>query len=433
MIFKIEKRCFRRGGKLRETRSYYLRYRNGNMPADKWKSLDATDFQVADKKAHEFVKECEREANGMQEPKAARESANKPLTVHLKDYMADLASRGRDGRGGRGGRLLASRIERLLNECKWPLPGNVTADSFIAWRSQQKCGPRTLNHYLQGMISFLNWMERLDRIKVNPLKKVSKIDERGKRKRVRRAFTDDELVKLISGSGARGIIYFTAARTGLRQEELRQLTWGDVHFEAENPYVVVRAETAKNKTEERVFLLPELVERLKAYRPAHVGSADLVFPNGIPRASRLKADAERNGIAYRDDLGRYGDFHAQRYTWATFLQRNGVAQRFAMKLMRHSDIKLTAKVYTDETQLPIYDAIKNLPRLDAVPGYTQLYAQILGADGQNGSQPGAASEGTKRAQVLVNGGVSHGLAQCGGGGQLERAKGFEPSTFTLAR
>jgi hypothetical protein len=206
---------------------------------------------------------------------------------------------------------------------------------------------------------------------------------------------------------------------------LRQLTWGDIHLDAESPYVVVRAETAKNKTEERVFLLPELVEKLNAYRPARVGSADLVFPKGIPRASRLKVDAERNGIAYRDELGRYGDFHALRYTWATFLQRNGVAQRFAMKLMRHSDIKLTAKVYTDETQLPIYDAIKNLPRLDAVPGYTQLYAQILGGRGQNGSQPVATSEGIEPAQVLVNEGVCRGLSHSDAKGQMERAKGFE--------
>src|SRR5271157_3112254 len=128
MIFSIEKRRFRRGGKLRETRSYYLRYRIGDMPVDKWKSLGVTDFQVADKKAHDFLKECEREADGSLEPKAARDSAKKALTAHLKDYMADLASRGRDGRGGRGARLLASRIERLLNECKWALPGNITAD-----------------------------------------------------------------------------------------------------------------------------------------------------------------------------------------------------------------------------------------------------------------------------------------------------------------
>ena len=114
-----------------------------------------------------------------------------------------------------------------------------------------------------------------------------------------------------------------------------------------------------------------------------------MFPNGIPRASRLRVDAERNGIAYRDELGRYADFHAFRYTWATFLQRNGVAQRFAMKLMRHSDIRLTAKVYTDEMQLPIYDAIKSCRGL----GYTQIRAQILGADGQNVSQTGATGEG----------------------------------------
>jgi integrase len=433
MIFSIEKRRFRRGGKLRETRSYYLRYRIGDMPSDKWKSLGVTDYQVADKMAHQFLKECEREAHGVDEPKVVRDSAKKALTDHLKDYMADLASRGRDGRGGRGGRLLASRIECLLNECKWPLAGNVTADSFIIWRNQQTCGPRTLNHYLQGMISFLNWMERVGKIKTNPLKNVSKTDERGKRKRVRRAFTDDELLKLVSGSGPRGIIYFTAARTGIRQEELRQLTWGDIHLDVESPYVVVRAETAKNKTEERVFLLPELVERLKTYQPARAGAADLVFPNGIPRASRLKVDAERNGIAYRDELGRYGDFHALRYTWATFLQRNGVAQRFAMKLMRHSDIKLTAKVYTDETQLPIYDAIKNLPRLDAVPGYTQGYAQILGGSGQNVSQPVAKSSDSESDKTIENKGLCLGLAHSVAGGQMERAKGFEPSTFTLAR
>jgi hypothetical protein len=79
----------------------------------------------------------------------------------------------------------------------------------------------------------------------------------------------------------------------------------------------------------------------------------------------------------------------------TFLQRNGIAQRFAMKLMRHSDIKLTAKVYTDESQLPIYDSIKGLPRL---LGSTQIRAQISGAEGQNGARPVASSEGVKPCQ-----------------------------------
>jgi integrase len=428
MIFSIEKRRFRRGGIVQETRSYYLRYRIGDMPVDKWKSLGVTDKQVADKKAHEFIQEREREAAGILEPKAVRASAKKPLTAHLDDYVADLAARGRNGRGGRGARLVASRIKVLLQECDWQVPWNVTADSFIVWRNRQSCSPRTLNHYLQGMISLLNWMEKVARIKTNPLKNVARADERGKQKRVRRAFTDEELRKLVGGSEDRGIIYFTAARTGLRQEELKQLTWGDLFLDATVPFVVVRDYAAKNKKEESVQLVPEIVEVLTAHRPAECAATDLVFPNGIPRARRLTKDAEANGIPYRDELGRYADFHALRYTWATFLQRNGVAQRFVMKLMRHSDIKLTAKVYTDEMQLPIYDAIKNLPRLDAVPGYTQIRAQNLGGNGQTVSHPDGKNGESKNTEALVNSGACRGLSGPVATCHLERVKGIEPSS-----
>jgi len=123
--------------------------------------------------------------------------------------------------------------------------------------------------------------------------------------------------------------------------------------------------------------VPEIVEALKAYQPDTVSPMALVFPNGIPCASRLKMDAKRNGIEYQDESGRCAGFHALRYTWATFLQRNDVPQRFAVKLMRLSDIKRTSKVYTDETQLTIYAAIKGLPRLKE---YTQIRAETSGAE-----------------------------------------------------
>ena len=135
MIFSIEKRRFRQGGKPFETRFYYLRYRLGDMPVDKWKSLGVTDFQVADKKAHAFIQEREREAAGIIEPKLVRDAAQRPLREHLDDYEADLLTRGRAGRGGRGARLLKARILRLMDDCGWKLAGNVTADSFISWRN----------------------------------------------------------------------------------------------------------------------------------------------------------------------------------------------------------------------------------------------------------------------------------------------------------
>jgi integrase len=428
MIYKVEKRRFRKNGKVQTTRSYYLRYRIGDMPADRWKSLGVTDFQTANKKAQEFIQETEREAAGIIEPKLARDAAQHPLTEHLNDYEADLVSRGRAGRGGRGARLLKSRIVRLMADCRWKLAGQVTADSFITWRNQEKQAARTLNHYLQGMISFLNWLERVGRIKTNPLKNVPKVDERGQKVRVRRAFKDEELIKLIAGSDSRGIIYFTAARTGLRQEELRQLVWGDVRLDEKIPHIIVRAETAKNKREEPVYLVPEIVEALKTKRPAHWSAKDLVFPQGIPRASRLKVDAERVGVAYKDADGRYADFHALRYSWATFMRSHGIADNFARKQMRHQTIRQTDG-YTDAAQLPIYDAIKNLPRLG---GYTQIRAQILGAEGQNVAQPVATGEGAKSEKSLVNDGACLGLAPLVAEMKMERAKGFEPSTFTLA-
>jgi integrase len=424
MIHTVEKRRSRQNGKLKYTRCYYLRYRIGDMPVDRWKSLGATDYQVANKRAQEFIQEKEREAAGIIEPKLMREAAQRSLGEHLNDYEADLVARGRAGRGGRGARLLKSRITRLLADNRWQRPADITADSFINWRKRQTDGARTQNHYLQGAISFLNWLERAGRIKFNPLKNVGKVDERGKKKRVRRAFTDEELRKLIAGSGPRGIIYFTAARTGLRWEELRQLTWGDVRLNAETPQLCVRAETTKNKKEEAVCLVPEIVEALKHYRPINAQPLDLVFSKGVPRNRRLQMDAKLNGIIYQDAAGRYADFHALRYTWATFLQRNGVAQRFAMKLMRHSDIKLTSKVYTDETQLPIYDSIKNLPRLG---DYTQIRAQISGAEGQNESQPVAVGEGVKAHESLDNGGLCPLLSPPVALLEMERVEGIEPS------
>jgi integrase len=430
VIFSVEKRKFRKGGSVQETSCFYLRYRFGDMPVDKWKSLGVSDKQAAESLGRKFFEEQQQEASGIIVPKLMRDAAQRPLVEHLNDYESDLVTRGRAGRGGRGARLLKARIARLLDDCLWTLAGQVSADSFVKWRDRQKpVSARTKNHYLQGMISFLNWMERMGRIKSNPLKFVGKVDERGQRVRERRAFTVEELRKVVLGSGPRGIIYFTAAATGLRQEELKQLLWRDILLEAIYPHIVVRVETTKTKTEKPVYLMPEIVEALNDHRPAHCSPSDLVFPNGIPRASRLKVDSERVGVAYRDERKRYADFHALRYMCATFMRKHGISDNFATKQMRHQSIRQTDG-YTDESQLPIYEAIKALPPL---LGYTQIRAQILGANGQIVAQSGATVEGTKLAQVVVNEAVCHGLAHCGAVVDLERAKGFEPSTFTLAR
>jgi len=422
MIFKVEKRRCRKNGALCLTRNYYLRYRFGEMLVDRWHSLGVTDKQVAEKKAQEFRREKEQEEAGILEPKVIRIAAARPLAEHLGEYVADLEKRNRAGRNGRGGRQLKMRVSTLLKECHWNIAFNITADSFIAWRSRQKKSARTLNHYLQATVSFLNWMERVGRIKGNPLKFVGKIDERGKATRVRRAFTDEELRRLVTGSGPRGIVYFVAGRTGLRQDELRQLIWEDIQLDEKVPTVRVRIACAKNKTEEYVPLVPEVVEKLRAHRPAKFKPTNLVFAS-VPQARTLRTDAEKNGIAYRDESGRYADFHALRYTWNTFLKRHGIVDEHSMKILRHRDTK-TSLGYTDLKQLPIYEAVKDLPRL---MGYTQIRAQISGAEGQNGSQAVATNGENQLSQPADNELASREMTVPVARWQKPVREGFEPS------
>ena len=53
-----------------------------------------------------------------------------------------------------------------------------------------------------------------------------------------------------------------------------------------------------------------------------------------------------------------------------------------MELMRHSDRKLTDKIYTDSNLLPTGEVIRNLP--DDGP-LTEILTEISGGTGQNGS------------------------------------------------
>jgi integrase len=82
---------------------------------------------------------------------------------------------------------------------------------------------------------------------VNPLASVSKVDQTIKT-RVRRALTDEELIRLLESSPHyRRVPYLMSARTGLRYGELSELVWRDITLNGENSHVLVRASISKKK------------------------------------------------------------------------------------------------------------------------------------------------------------------------------------------
>ena len=62
-----------------------------------------------------------------------------------------------------------------------------------------------------------------------------------------------------------------------------------------------------------------------------------------------------------DERGRRADLHALRKTFGTALVLNGEQPRVVMEAMRHIDLKLTMKLYTDAGQLPVGAALARLP------------------------------------------------------------------------
>jgi site-specific recombinase XerD len=55
------------------------------------------------------------------------------------------------------------------------------------------------------------------------------------------------------------------------------------------------------------------------------------------------------------------DFHSLRLTFGTNLVLSGAHPRVVQEMMRHSDIRITMKLYADVTGLPLVDAAAALP------------------------------------------------------------------------
>ena len=107
---------------------------------------------------------------------------------------------------------------------------------------------------------------------------------------------------------------------------------------------------------------------MRAIRQADVSPFQFVFNGQVSRVKTLRKDLSRVGIVFIDESGRRLDFHALRNTFGTLLAVNHVDLIEASHLMRHSDPKLTMKIYTDASQLALGDSLAKLPAIQVHVG-----------------------------------------------------------------
>lgn len=321
--------------------------------------LETSDERVARKRLRDIVAAKQREAEGIVSPAAAREAAGVPLVDLLADYRLDLAARGfapghvRDTCG---------RIDRLVRECRWQHLSDIRPESFMRWRAASPWSPKTRKEYQTSINAFLNWLVRVDRLLVNPLAKVDRVDIRGKGVRLSRALSLEEMVALAQvAPERRRMAYLFLAYTGARKNEARSLRWSDVTFGDES-FVVLRAENTKSRRQRVVPLKRELAELLQRHKATNE-RADLVFPR-FPSDDALHADLGRAGIPRKDVTGRVVHFHAFRKTFNTWFANSGGSPRAGQEILGHADLATSAKHYTDVTALSLGREVAKLPWYD---------------------------------------------------------------------
>ncbi len=351
----------KKNGKIESARLYRGRYRLDGDTKIADIALHTSDKRVAQQALEKIVQQKQLEAAGLAPSENQKNAAQMTIQEHLKNYLVDVTTRGREPKYLE---TLRYTIQKVVKGCDWKVMADVTADSFITWRANQQKAPKTLKEYLVATSGLFNWMERQERIDKNPLRRVQRVQTAGKQTFIRRAFTDDEMQRLLAIAGPRKIVYLMAVYTGLRRGELGKLVASDIHLDVAQPFMTVRASITKNHCQANIPLHPDLHKDLSTIvreRP----SPGKLLDHLIPSMYQFRRDLVAAKIDFVNADGKRADFHSLRYTLATNMARAGINPRLAMEVMRHHDIKLTTKTYTDAGLLPVADAVLTLPSLES--------------------------------------------------------------------
>jgi integrase len=330
----------------------------------KWKkvSLGVTDKGVAREKLRELQKKTEQAAYGLIDP-----IEGVPLLEHLDRFDQHLAQQ----ECGESYRLRTFReIAKVALHCGGlPIPKRIEKQHVENVRSQlakvklsdvtvdkvdgflatlpSNLSARTRNGFRTSLVNFFSFLVSKKKLPYNPMLAVTR--QEGAKKRQRRALPPDQLQKLIDAAKLRplantmlvtrgerkgqrvavvsaevqsereragrerGLVYLTAALTGLRRGELRALRVKHLRLGDGVKAVHLPGTFTKNGKDANIPLAAELADALTAWVSGR-GPDDAVF--GIPLYDELlkalKKDLAFAGIPYRDELDRVFDFHSLR-------------------------------------------------------------------------------------------------------------------------
>lgn len=197
----------------------------------------------------------------------------------------------------------------------------------------------------------------------------------------RRSITDVERAEILklADTHPRGLWVLTLLYTGMRPGETAALTWADVDFSSKEIHVHAAKESGTKeikcpKTAAGVRDIPMHAELYSKLLAARKSGFSLVFPNSSGsmadddtmrrwwKSFLRSLDIQMGAEVYRNQIVASKltpglTPYCLRHTFCTDLQRAGVPINVAKELMGHSDISVTANIYTHKDSATLHAGI----------------------------------------------------------------------------
>ena len=259
---------------------------------------------------------------------------------------------------------------------------------------------KTFANYAEGISAFCDWCVKRGYLADDPLKGLAPFDTAPQPQSKRRAMTEEEIARLLDTCALhRRLLVETALFSGLRANELRSLTIGDL--DADRSGLILDSSWTKNRESGLQPLPADLMRRLKDF--AQSGEADRLYKafyarrdavcKAPPRPllfvpSTLSRDFDKDlkaaGIPKRTKEGKL-DFHACRTAYINLVLHSDVSAKDAQTLARHSTPDLTFNVYGRARQDRMAEVVQRIAErvLSAPDSVPSVYRQAVGAETEN--------------------------------------------------
>jgi len=333
----------------------------------------AADKRETEKLAAAAETEAVRVQAGLVDPKAValKDHASRSLGEHLAAYEASVVARGSGERHAADSRRLCEVVLNLGGVDRLDRLTTVRVERALGALRARGLSRSTVNHHVRAVKAFSRWAWREGRLPDHPLVHLSTTNEQADRRRVRRALSPDESIRLIDAArngptircltgDDRATLYMVALGTGFRAAELASLTPESFRLDADPPAVHLKAENAKNRREVHQPIARGLADHLRRWladRPL----GERVFPFRRSATSvAIRRDLKAAGVP-RETVEGVIDFHALRTTYVSRLVASGTDVKTAQTLARHSTPALTIGLYARTTTESTVAAVENLP------------------------------------------------------------------------